>query len=58
MLETIQIGKLAPNFITIGIYKNRLGKIRLSDYYNVKLTQDIRKTDNLPWKIICFSALN
>ena len=36
MLETIQIGKLAPNFITIGVYKNRLGKIRLSDYYKKK----------------------
>ena len=36
MLESIQIGKVAPNFITIGIYKNRLGKIRLSDYHGKK----------------------
>ena len=36
MLESIQIGKVAPNFITIGVYKNRLGKIRLSDYYGKK----------------------
>ena len=36
MLEAIQIGKLAPNFITMGIYKNRLGKIRLSDYHGKK----------------------
>lgn len=31
-----QIGKLAPNFLTIGVYKNRLGKIRLSDYQGKK----------------------
>lgn len=36
MVELIQIGKPAPNFVTIGIYKNRLGKIRLSDYYGKK----------------------
>jgi len=29
MINSIQIGKRAPNFITIGVYKNRLGK---SDY--------------------------
>jgi len=33
MPEIIQIGKVAPNFVTIGVYKNRLGKIRLSDYH-------------------------
>jgi hypothetical protein len=33
MVETIQIGKMAPNFVAIGVYKNRLGKIRLSDYH-------------------------
>jgi peroxiredoxin (alkyl hydroperoxide reductase subunit C) len=36
MINSIQIGKRAPNFITIGVYKNRLGKIRLSDYYGKK----------------------
>ena len=36
MLESIQIGKVAPNFLTIGVYKNRLGKIRLSDYHGKK----------------------
>ena len=36
MDDLIQIGKIAPNFITIGVYKNRLGKIRLSDYYGKK----------------------
>ena len=36
MLEVLQIGKIAPNFITMGIYRNRLGKIRLSDYHGKK----------------------
>jgi alkyl hydroperoxide reductase subunit AhpC len=36
MLESIRIGKAAPNFVTVGIYKNRLGKIRLSDYHGKK----------------------
>ncbi len=36
MLEYIQIGKVAPNFVTVGIYRNRLGKIRLSDYHGKK----------------------
>jgi peroxiredoxin (alkyl hydroperoxide reductase subunit C) len=36
MLESLQIGKVAPNFITIGVYKNKLGKIRLSDYHGKK----------------------
>ena len=36
MLESIQIGKVAPHFITIAVYKNRLGKIRLSDYHGKK----------------------
>jgi peroxiredoxin (alkyl hydroperoxide reductase subunit C) len=31
-----QIGKMAPNFLTIGVYKNRLGKIKLSDYQGKK----------------------
>ena len=31
-----QIGKMAPNFLTVGIYKNKLGKIRLSDYHGKK----------------------
>ena len=36
MLESIQVGRLAPNFVTVGVYKNRLGKVRLSDYYGKK----------------------
>ena len=31
-----QIGKAAPNFLTIGVFKNKLGKIRLSDYRGKK----------------------
>ena len=36
MLDLIQIGKMAPNFMTVGVYKNRLGKVRLSDYRGKK----------------------
>ena len=36
MTNLPQIGKMAPNFLTIGVYKNRLGKIRLSDYHGKK----------------------
>lgn len=35
-LQLPQIGKIAPNFLTVGVYKNRLGKIRLSDYHGKK----------------------
>jgi len=36
MIENPEIGKMAPNFLTVGVYKNRLGKIRLSDYRGKK----------------------
>jgi peroxiredoxin 2/4 len=36
MLDSPQIGKMAPNFLTIGVYQNHLGQIRLSDYYGKK----------------------
>lgn len=36
MVNLPQVGKLAPNFLTIGVYKKRLGKIRLSDYRGKK----------------------
>lgn len=36
MNHLLQIGKIAPNFLTVGIYKNKLGKIRLSDYQGKK----------------------
>jgi len=31
-----QIGKRAPNFLTVGVFKKRLGRIRLSDYRGKK----------------------
>src|SRR5210317_2060216 len=36
MINLPQIGKVAPNFVTVGVYKKRLGKIRLSDYRGKK----------------------
>ena len=36
MIHSIEVGKMAPNFMTVGVYKNRLGKIRLSDYHGKK----------------------
>nr|YP_010276895.1 2-Cys peroxiredoxin [Thalassionema bacillare]UHY40418.1 2-Cys peroxiredoxin [Thalassionema bacillare]UHY40805.1 2-Cys peroxiredoxin [Thalassionema bacillare]UHY41063.1 2-Cys peroxiredoxin [Thalassionema bacillare] len=36
MSNSLQVGKLAPNFLSIGVYKNKLGKIRLSDYRGKK----------------------
>ena len=36
MVNSIQVGKMAPNFVSVGVYKNRLGKIRLSDYHGKK----------------------
>nr|YP_010277209.1 2-Cys peroxiredoxin [Thalassionema nitzschioides]UHY40732.1 2-Cys peroxiredoxin [Thalassionema nitzschioides] len=36
MSDSLQVGKLAPNFLSIGVYKNKLGKIRLSDYRGKK----------------------
>ena len=36
MSDLIQIGKTAPNFVTIGVFNNRMGTIRLSDYHGKK----------------------
>lgn len=36
MINDPQIGKSAPNFLTVGVYKKKLGKIRLSDYRGKK----------------------
>ena len=36
MINSIQIGKMAPNFVAVSVYQNRLGKIRLSDYQGKK----------------------
>ena len=36
MVNYLQIGKSAPNFLTVSVYKQKLGKIRLSDYRGKK----------------------
>ena len=36
MINFPKIGKTAPNFLTIGVFRKRLGKIRLSDYRGKK----------------------
>ena len=36
MITYPQIGKLAPNFLTVGVFNKKLGKIRLSDYRGKK----------------------
>lgn len=36
MVDFPKVGKTAPNFLTVGVYKKRLGKIRLSDYRGKK----------------------
>lgn len=36
MSNSIQIGKMAPNFVTVGVLNNRIGTIRLSDYQGKK----------------------
>lgn len=36
MVTFLQIGKRAPNFVTIGVFHKKLGRIRLSDYRGKK----------------------
>ena len=36
MKTSPQIGKIAPNFVTVGVFKKKLGRIRLSDYLGKK----------------------
>jgi peroxiredoxin (alkyl hydroperoxide reductase subunit C) len=36
MLDNAKIGKIGSNFLTVGVYKTRLGKIKLSDYRGKK----------------------
>jgi peroxiredoxin (alkyl hydroperoxide reductase subunit C) len=36
MKTSPQIGKIAPNFVTVGVFKEKLGRIRLSDYRGKK----------------------
>ena len=59
MSDLIQIGKRAPNFVTVGVFNNRLGKIRLSDYYGKKYVVLIFYPANFtsisPTELICLS---
>jgi len=54
-----QIGKRAPNFVTVGVFKKRLGKIRLSDYRGKKYVMLIFYPANFtpvsPTELIAFS---
>lgn len=36
MINQVQVGRAAPNFAAIGVYKKKFGKIRLSDYRGKK----------------------
>lgn len=36
MINQVQVGQVAPNFVAIGVYKQKFGKIRLSDYRGKK----------------------
>ena len=36
MINQVQVGQIAPNFVAIGVYKQKFGKIRLSDYRGKK----------------------
>ena len=59
MIHFPQIGKIAPNFLTVGVYKNRLGKIRLSDYrgkkYVILIFYPINFTPVSPTELIALS---
>ena len=56
MLNCPQIGKLAPNFLTVEVYKNWLGKIGLSDYheknYVILLFHPANFTSDSPTEIV------
>ena len=59
MSDFIQIGKTAPNFVTVGVFNNRLGKIRLSDYHGKKYVVLIFYPANFtsisPTELICLN---
>jgi peroxiredoxin (alkyl hydroperoxide reductase subunit C) len=59
MSDLIQIGKTAPNFVTVGVFNNRLGKIRLSDYHGKKYVILIFYPANFtsisPTELICLN---
>jgi len=55
----LQIGRSAPNFVTIGVYKRKLGKIRLSDYrgkkYVILIFYPANFTAVSPTELLAFS---
>jgi peroxiredoxin (alkyl hydroperoxide reductase subunit C) len=55
----VQIGRSAPNFVAIGVYKQKLGKIRLSDYrgkkYVILIFYPANFTSVSPTELIGFS---
>jgi peroxiredoxin (alkyl hydroperoxide reductase subunit C) len=59
MGNCVQIGHSAPNFITIGVYKQKLGKIRLSDYrgkkYIILIFYPANFTAVSPTELLAFS---
>jgi len=54
-----QMGRSAPNFVAIGVYKQKLGKIRLSDYrgkkYVILIFYPANFTAVSPTELIAFS---
>jgi peroxiredoxin (alkyl hydroperoxide reductase subunit C) len=59
MKTSPQLGKIAPNFVTVGVFKKRLGRIRLSDYRGKKYVMLIFYPANFtpvsPTELIAFS---
>ena len=59
MINYPQIGKMAPNFLTVGVFKKRLGRIRLSDYrgkkYVILLFYPANFTSVSPTELIAIS---
>jgi peroxiredoxin (alkyl hydroperoxide reductase subunit C) len=59
MVTFPQIGKRAPNFVTVGVFKKRLGRIRLSDYrgkkYVILLFYPANFTPVAPTELIALS---
>lgn len=55
----LQIGRSAPNFVAIGVYKRKLGKIRLSDYrgkkYVILIFYPANFTAVSPTELLAFS---
>lgn len=59
MENWLQMGRSAPNFVAIGVYKQKLGKIRLSDYrgkkYVILIFYPANFTAVSPTELLAFS---